>query len=127
MKDDFRRARKVLGTSGAKTDNIVAVNGCCYGQDNAPNKGDYMKLCGQRFWELISGSSALYTDIIEPLGHQAREKNEEFQAAYAKIVNQFTRQFLREFCDDDGMVNWKQLVQFNSGRSRGAGAAVVSD
>jgi len=34
-------------------DNIVAVNGCCYGRDNRPDKGDYLKYCGQRFWEFI--------------------------------------------------------------------------
>jgi hypothetical protein len=33
---------------------VVAVNGCCYGRDNVPDKGDYLKLCGQRFWSFIS-------------------------------------------------------------------------
>ncbi|MCB1935052.1 MAG: hypothetical protein KDF59_03835 [Nitrosomonas sp.] len=31
------------------------------------------KYCGQQFWEFISGTSNLYTDIIEPLGHEAKE------------------------------------------------------
>ena len=49
---------------------IVAVNGCCYGRDNKPDKGEYYKYCGQVFWEFISGDDELYRDIIEPLGHQ---------------------------------------------------------
>ncbi len=119
MRDDFRRARRILGTSSSKTSEIVAVNGCCYGQDNSPNKGDYVKLCGQRFWELISGCSSLYTDIIEPLGHQAKERNDEFLRAYAVIVNKFTEEFMSDFCDG-GRINWKRLVEFNSADTAGS-------
>ncbi|NIA30598.1 MAG: cytosolic protein, partial [Actinobacteria bacterium] len=48
MKDDFKKAQKILRTSNSKL-HIVAVNGCCYGRDNNPDKGDYYKYCGQRF------------------------------------------------------------------------------
>ena len=78
-----------------------------------------MKLCGQRFWELISGSKAVYTDIIEPLGHKAKQRNDEFQEAYAGIVNCFTQEFIGKFCDD-GVINWTRLVQFNSGSDKAA-------
>jgi hypothetical protein len=43
----------------------------------------------KEFWQLISDSDTLYTDIIEPLGHQAKEKNEEFL--------------------DDGVINWQKM------------------
>ena len=43
-----------------------------------------LKLCGQKFWEFISGDDGIYTDIIEPLGHQAKDKNEQFMQEYAK-------------------------------------------
>jgi len=113
MRDDFRKAKRVLATSGGGGP-IEAINGCCYGRNSRPNKGDYQKLCGQKFWELISGSSDVYTDIIEPLGHQAKQRNDEFVEAYAVIVNKFTQEFMSKFCDD-GCINWKKLVQFNSG------------
>jgi len=115
MRDDFRKAKRVLATSGGRGP-IEAVNGCCYGRNSRPNKGDYMKLCGQKFWELISGSNDLYTDIVEPLGHQAKLRNDEFLQAYAVIVNKFTQEFMNNFCDD-GAINWQRLVQFNSGKS----------
>src|SRR3989338_2079224 len=67
MKDDFKRAKRILGTNVSRQ-KVIAVNGCCYGKDDNPDKGDYLKLCGQRFWEFISGNENLYTDIIEPLG-----------------------------------------------------------
>lgn len=92
---------------------VVAVNGCCYGQDANPNKGDYFKYCGQDFWGFVSGISELYTQIIEPLGHKAKEKNEEFLEEYSKIVTNFTVEFAREFCEN-GKIDWIKLVEFNS-------------
>ncbi|MDY0096522.1 MAG: PmeII family type II restriction endonuclease [Candidatus Vecturithrix sp.] len=117
MKDNFKRAKRILGTNVSKI-NVVAVNGCCYGRDNAPDKGDYVKLCGQRFWELVSGDEQLYTDIIEPLGHRAKEHNELFQEEYAKVVNRFTREFSQEFCDETGAIHWDKLVKFSSSKEQ---------
>jgi len=93
---------------------MIAVNGCCYGQDANPDKGDYLKYCGQDFWAFISGISQLYTQIIEPLGHKAKEKNEEFMDEYARIITNFTVEFASEFCEE-GKINWVKLVEFNSG------------
>ena len=115
MKDDFKRAKRILGTNTSKQ-KVVAVNGCCYGKDKKPDKGDYLKLCGQMFWEFISGDETLYTDIIEPLGHKAKEKNEKFSEEYAKVINKFTREFATEYCDERGSILWEKLVKFNSGK-----------
>ncbi len=113
MIDYFRTATKTLRTSNSKL-NVVAVNGCCYGIDNSPEKGDYLKYCGQRFWEFISGSANLYTDIIEPLGHKAKERNDDFNKSYALMINKFTKEFLKDFCKDSGEIDWVKLVEFNS-------------
>jgi hypothetical protein len=112
MKDDFRRAKRVLRTSNSNL-HIVAVNGCCYGRDNKPDKGDYFKYCGQKFWEFISGNENLYVEIIEPLGHKAKEKNEEFIEAYSQIINKFTLEFSQKFCIE-GKIDWDSLIKFNS-------------
>ena len=94
---------------------IEAINGCCYGKDNNPDKGDYFKYCGQDFWYFISGEETLYVDIIEPLATKAKEKNEEFQKRYAQMINVFTKEFIDEFCLENGEIDWEKLVQFNSG------------
>lgn len=119
MKDNFRRAKRVLQTSG-HTAHVIAVNGCCYGRDDRFEKEEYLKLCGQRFWEFISGDPQLYVDIVEPLGHRAKEKNEDFVARYAQIVNRFTFEFTTEFCTANGDINWSALVAFNSKARREA-------
>jgi len=96
---------------------VVAVNGCCYGRTVNPDKGDYFKYCGQKFWEFISGNPDLYLRIIKPLGYSAREKNEEFQKEYAQIVNKFTIEFSEKFVVS-GKINWDALVKFNSAESK---------
>jgi len=114
MKDHFIQARRVLRTSNASI-HVEAVNGCCYGRDARPDKGDYQKYCGQQFWEFISGNCEMYREIIEPLGHQAKARNEEFDQAYAKVINEFSSQFITHFCQQ-GEIDWDQLVAFSSSK-----------
>ncbi|RLD06893.1 MAG: cytosolic protein [Chloroflexi bacterium] len=116
MKNNFQKAKRILRTSGSNMPHIVAVNGCCYGKNKSQDKGDYFKICGQEFWNLISENDHLYLDIVEPLGVQAKERNEEFSENYNDILTQFTREFLNIFCLDSGKIDWDKLVQFNSGR-----------
>ncbi|GGW22319.1 MULTISPECIES: PmeII family type II restriction endonuclease [Halomonadaceae] len=113
MKSNFRTAQRTLRTSQSGL-NIIAVNGCCYGRDNNPDKGDYVKYCGQRFWEFISGDADLYVELIEPLGHKARERNDEFQEAYSRMVNKFTQEFIADFCLESGDIDWARLIKLNS-------------
>ena len=94
---------------------IIAVNGCCYGKDNNPDKGEYFKYCGQLFWELISGDEELYVRIIQPLDKQAKEKDEAFKEAYSKKVNLLTAEFLNEFCNN-GLIDWQRLIKFVSSK-----------
>lgn len=110
---DFKTAKKTLRTSNSQL-NIIAVNGCCYGRDNQPDKGDYFKYCGQKFWEFMSGDTDFYTKIVEPLGHQAKERNDDFMQSYSQMINKFTKEFADTFCKNDGSIDWKKLVRFNS-------------
>lgn len=113
MVTDFNTAKKTLRTSNSQL-TIVAVNGCCYGKDNTPDKGSYFKYCGQSFWEFISGDSELFIEIIEPLGHKAKEKNDDFVKSYSQMINIFTREFSNKFCKENGDIDWNKLVRFNS-------------
>ncbi|GMO35783.1 MAG: PmeII family type II restriction endonuclease [Termitinemataceae bacterium] len=116
MKADFNTAKKTLRTSNSNLQ-IVCINGCCYGKDNNPDKGAYFKYCGQRFWEFIGGNENIYTDIVEPLGNKAKERNDDFKEKYAAMLNRFTKEFIETFCAANGSINWKQLVEFNSGKN----------
>lgn len=114
MVENFRQAKRILRSSNTKA-NIQAINGCCYGRDNRPDKGDYLKLCGQEFWRFISDSDRLLVEIIEPLDYQAKERTKEFLVEYSRNLNLFTQEFMDVFCID-GRIDWDKLVRFNSGR-----------
>jgi len=89
MVQNFDRARRIAGPKA----HVLAVNGCCYGKDTSPAKtGNYIKLCGQDFWHLISGEPLLYQKIIEPLGFEARKRNDAFDKAFARLHPQLTAQ-----------------------------------
>lgn len=117
MKENFKKAKVILRQSST-VKNIVAVNGCCYGRDNQPDKGDYFKYCGERFWTFVSGEPSLYLELIEPLGHRAKERNEAFLIEYNKATNRFTKLFIEEYCLPDGSVNWEKIVRLNSATTK---------
>ncbi len=114
MQSNFTKAKKTLRTSGGigKAE-IVAIEGCCYGRDDSPEKGDYQKLCGQRFWKLMSGRNELYRELIEPLGASATERNATLVEIRAQKLNLFTKEFIDKFCDE-GLINWDKLIRYNS-------------
>jgi hypothetical protein len=116
MRSDFINAGRTLRTSNSKIQ-IKAINGCCYGKNSNPDKGDYFKYCGQQFWAYISDNHDLYQDLIEPLGFQAKQKNDEFYEVYAGLINLFTLQFSQNYCHADGTINWPKIVKLNSGNS----------
>lgn len=114
MKENFHAAKSALAVKYPDRE-VIAVNGCIYGKEII-HHSLYVKLCGQDFWSLISGSDTIYTEIIEPLGHQARERNAEFDAAYSRIITRFTGEFITTFCTPIGDIDWEKLVQWTSAR-----------
>lgn len=117
MQDHFKKAKRILGTN-TTAHNVVAVNGCCYSRDNKPDKGGYLKLCGQEFWAFITGDEEFYKLIIEPIGYKAQEKNEEFNIEYKKVINKFTRDFANNYCSQEGSILWDRLLEFNSAKQK---------
>lgn len=116
MVDNFKKAQRILRTSNSGVQSIC-VNGCCYGKEPSTDKTDYYKYCGQDFWTFISADPNLYTNIIEPIGSRARERNDLFYEEYGRIINLFTAEFLSSFCVD-GAIDWMKIVKFNSASSR---------
>lgn len=109
MKANFAQAQRITGPGV-----LTPVNGCCYGQERNQNKLTYYKICGQDFWELISGDKDLYRQIIVPLGVDAKRRTEEFQEKYNNAKTLFTKKFIQDYCKEDGSIDWDKLVVFNS-------------
>ncbi len=115
LRDDFQRAVKVLKQS-RDVGEVQPVLGICYGKVKPVNNGLFLKICGQEFWEFISGDPNLYLDIIEPLGYEAEKHNERFEIERAATLTRFVHEFTEEFCDQDFRIDWQKLVRFNSGK-----------
>lgn len=113
MESDFKTAKRILGTNRTGH-SVVAVNGCCYGRETNPDKGAYLKLCGQEFWKFLTGDDAFYIKIVKPIGYKAKERNAAFDEEYAKVITRLTSEFISEFCDE-GIIDWTRLLKFNSG------------
>lgn len=114
MKENFLKAKRIYRTSNHKG-LCEAVEGCCYGKEANIQKESHIKLCGERFWEFISGSKSLYLDIIEPLGTDAINKNQNYKQEYDKMITRFTRDFISNYCDNAGNILWSKIVEINSG------------
>ena len=92
QKEQFRTAVRVFNTS-RKPVPTMCIEGCCY---------------------LISGEPTLFVDIVEPLGFKAKEKNEEYYQEYGRMINKFTQEFIAEYCDEKGNINWDKIVRMNA-------------
>ena len=114
MRDHFRQARRILQTNATVGAKLVAVNGCCYGKTSAEDKGDYLKLCGQSFWELVSGDADFYLTLMDAVGRAADRQKTGFAAEYEKTLERFARQFGEGFCDENGTILWDKLLRYNS-------------
>src|SRR3990172_794547 len=100
----WKRAEHIINQE--KPGTIVrAVYGVAYGNDDLPNNGDYLQLCGQKFWEFISDNPDLFLEIIEPIGHVAAINNEDYFSEYTRLLNRFMDEFFHDFCPD-GMIDW---------------------
>lgn len=115
MISNFKNAKRTL-QQNAQITHVEAINGCCYGRSKQQHKGDYIKLCGQAFWEFISNEKTLYIDIIEPLGKGAYQPNLQVQKLYNQLVNKMTAELLQKFCKSNGQLNWEKILAYNSGK-----------
>lgn len=114
LKQDFIQAVKIFNTS-RKAVPTMCIEGCCYGNDNKDyTDSNHEKYCGEKFWTLISGEPTMFVDIVEPLGYKAKEKNEEYAEEYCRMINKFTKEFISEYCDSDGNIEWDKIVRMNA-------------
>lgn len=108
LRQDFKQAIRVA-RQGHPNLNIQAVNGCCYGTANR-DYGDYRKLCGQAFWELISGDDLLFSRLADAINQAAANG---YRSHIAGAVDRITGQ-LRDVWSESGLINWNSIIAHNS-------------
>lgn len=118
MKRNLKIAKRFM-RSELKKSSIVSVNGCIYGRDNNPHKVNkdpdlsYYKICGQSFWELISGDAQLYKKIIQPLDKEAKKRDDVFKKLYVKKINEMTKDVVDLFYTRDNL-DWEKIIDYVS-------------
>ena len=118
MRKNLRIAKKLIREELDKK-NVVSVNGCMYGRDNNPHKVNknpdlsYHKICGQEFWELISGDNQLYKKIIQPLDKEAKKRDASFKNLYSKKINEMTKDVVDLFYTKDNL-DWDKIIDYIS-------------
>ncbi len=90
------------------------VVGYSYGRKQPKNETKIRHLAGQAFWTEITGDPDFYLRIIQLMKDKPKEHLLAYQAAWNAAVNRFTKQFIDDFCNEDGTINWDKLTQFNS-------------
>lgn len=111
--ENFKGAIRILKQS--KGMQVQAVLGTCYGKCAATDNGVHLSLCGQKFWEFISGDAEFYKQLVVPIGYRSPEHNFAFEAEKMQTFHRLVNEFSAEFCHPSGEINWGKLVEFNSG------------
>jgi hypothetical protein len=96
------------------------VVGYCYGRkkQSARSKVNFRELAGQAFWELITNENDFYLKIVRLMSKKPIEHRPIFQESFDQAKNRFVREFLLDFSDENGAINWDKLLEFNSGAER---------
>lgn len=91
------------------------VIGHGYGRKKGKPKGKiYRNISGQAFWTEITGDSDFYLKLIRLMKDEPQKHKPEYKKAWDAAVNRFTGEFIKDFCFQDGRVDWEKLVRFVS-------------
>jgi hypothetical protein len=94
-----------------------AVVGYAYGSKNpGMTKYTFREVAGQAFWEELTGDPEFYLKLINLMGTKPQEHRQQFDEIYNAALNRFVRDFIADFCLEDGRIDWVKLVRFNSAK-----------
>lgn len=115
QEQNFMAASKLAQQVKARYEAYI---GYCYGKKKDSGRGKpkmYQELAGQRFWAELTGDEEFYKKIIRFMGTMPEEYVADYKESYNKAANRLVREFSNSFCNEDGSINWEELVEFNSG------------
>ena len=112
IRSNFTKAIVALSkTKKLAKKNIVAIECTFYGNEDAPKKSGYQRLCGQHSWKLLSGRDELYRELIAPLRNIKNVRSRNLTVQRAKKINSLTAEFLRRF-SQQGVIERDKLVGY---------------
>jgi hypothetical protein len=92
------------------------ILGHAYGRVKSKPSKDliYRDSSGQAFWQEITGDPDFYLKLVRLMKPQINQSSWEYDRVWDAAVNRFTKDFIDDFCFDDGTIDWEKLVRFVS-------------
>lgn len=114
MDDEFKSLRSRLLKLHKQFD---ALLGHGYGRKHSDPTSNriYRIRSGQAFWQELTGDVDFYLKLIRLMRDYPIKHRILFEKEWSKAVNRFEFDFLSEFADTDGGIDWEKLLKFNSG------------
>jgi hypothetical protein len=79
------------------------------------NEFVYHNLYSQVFWQDITGEADFYLKIIRLMDDKTvAQSRYQFDEVWATTNNRCVGEFLYEFCNEDGTINWQKVVKFRN-------------
>lgn len=100
---------------------VEAIIGYAYGKKRQTEESrqarprNYREVAGKEFWEELTGDPDFYLKIVDLIGEKPKQHAERYRKAYASAVNRLSRELLDNFCGEDGLIDWRRLVECVSG------------
>jgi hypothetical protein len=95
------------------------VIGHGYGRLNKQPKGKiYRNSSGQVFWTELTGDSDFYLKLIRLMKDEPQKHRPAYKLAWDAAINRFTGEFITEFCNDKGMIDWEKLAAYVSSEEK---------
>jgi hypothetical protein len=100
------------------------VVGQAYGrQSSEPTENSrFRRRSGQAFWQEITGDPDFYLKLVRLMKDVPAKNRPKYRALWNQAVNKFTAEFIRDFCDSAGAIDWEKLVGFTSSIKSSKGA-----
>ena len=69
-------------------------------------------------WEELTGDPDFYLKIISLMRDYPQQHRLKFEEEWDKALNRFEHDFLNNFGNPDGSINWEELLRYNSGKEK---------
>ena len=109
--DEFMSLRNRLYKLQKRFDPVLAYS---YGRKTTLGSDNsiYREVSGKSFWKELTDDDSFYLKIITLMKDIPQRKKEEYRRKWDSTINRFEAEFIRDFCFEDGRINWEKLTEF---------------
>lgn len=93
---------------------FLPLIGYAYGRKKHDEHAAVDKKAGQVFWHLLTEEDNFYLRISDAISPSATLHKAEFESAFESKRSALVKEFIIDFTDASGQIDWCRVVQFNS-------------